>query len=254
LALKAIIGKLEDVAEAVRGFYKQQGDKFVLEFEGSVPGFVAEAEHNAVKASLTEFRDNNITVLKERDQLKEQFKDLDPAAARAALAEIEKLKGKGVKGSEDLEKLIAAAVAPLTEQITGLKTSLSEKDAAAARAALRSKLSDAFLAAGVKRSALVDALNRVKDGQFKLDGDRLIEMNGDQPRFSEKNPGKARDASEWIAELSTGDGAHLFEPNKGGGANAGSGSGDGPAKTIAFDNNAFLQNLDGIAKGEVAVQ
>jgi hypothetical protein len=253
MGLKAVIGKLEEVAESVRALYKPQGDKFVLDLEGDVPGFVAEKDHIAVKTSLTEFRDNNIKILKDHDALKELFKDIDPAKAREALGEIEKLKGKGVGKTDDLQKLIDAAVAPLTDKIATLTTSLAEKDVAASKAALRSKLTDALVAAGVKRAAIPDALSRADAKAFKLDGDRLIEMNGDTPRFSDKNPGKPREAAEWIAELAAGDGAHLFEPSKGGGASGDAGKPGSEVAAVPFDTKSFLANIDKIAGGEVKV-
>jgi hypothetical protein len=249
MALKAVIGKIEDVVEALRGFYKQQGDKFVLDLEGDVPGFVASSAHEDIKRSLTEFRDNNIKILKDL----ERFKDIDPDAARKALDEIGKLEKKGVKGADGVDAIIQAALAPVMKQVTDLTTALQAKDAEASRAAMDSKLTEAFVAAGARRSAIPDLLARAS-GRFKLIDGVPVVMNGETPVFSTANPGVRKSVAEWATELSAGAGAHLFEPSKGSGAQS---TGDGGAKaekTIAFDQRDFLSNLDGIASGKVAVQ
>jgi hypothetical protein len=58
--------------------------------------------------------------------------------------------------------------------------------------------------------------------------------------------------AEWCASLVE-TAPHLFEGSAGGRAAGGGGSGSGK-KVAAGDNAAFIQNLDGIAKGTVAVQ
>lgn len=92
MALKAVVEKLEDVADAFREHYRagtaEEGmdGKFVLAVE-SASGFALE-NVEGLKSALGKERTTRERL--ERDVVK--YKDLDPDKARAALAELEELK------------------------------------------------------------------------------------------------------------------------------------------------------------------
>ena len=67
MALKAVLSSIDEVPEALRSEYTEKDGKFHLQLDGTLPGFVPEADHNAIKAKVSEFRDNNIAVKKQLD-------------------------------------------------------------------------------------------------------------------------------------------------------------------------------------------
>ena len=122
------------------------------------------------------------------------------------------------------------------------------------KASVRSKLTEALVAAGVRKTAITDALNRAGDNTFRDVNGQLVQFNGDTPVYSAANPGKPKDASEWIAELSTGDGAHLFEKSSGSNTNPTAGLTTNPnATVIDYDPLSFGKNAEKIASGDVRV-
>ncbi len=67
MPIKFAVAKLEDAPEALRSFYVQQGDKFVLDAEGAVP-----------KDKLDEFRTNNIDLQRQLERYSSRRTSLWP--------------------------------------------------------------------------------------------------------------------------------------------------------------------------------
>jgi hypothetical protein len=155
-----------------------------------------------------------------------------------------------VKEPADIQDRINAAVLPLQKQITEFQEREQQQKEALARAAVQKNLGDVALKAGVRESAIQDFLARGSN-VFNLEGKA---MNGDTPLFSQKNPADPLGMEEWAGQLLS-EAPHLFKDSKGGGASNQSGSEGGGShlRRISDDPVEFGKNLEGIAKGEVAV-
>jgi hypothetical protein len=97
MKLKAKIAKLEDVPEGHRGYYQAAADNsgFTLKDEFEIPD----------PPDVTGLTANRDTILREKTALEERFKDLDPVAARAAIAEVAKLKGTAQTEADRIKKI-----------------------------------------------------------------------------------------------------------------------------------------------------
>lgn len=129
MAIKAIVDKLDDVNEALRGEYREgtadEGleGKFVLAVEGS--GGYALENVEGLKSALSKERGKREQL--ERDVVK--FKDIDPDKARTAFAELEEL--KALDPNKEADKIanskVEAAKAQLLEKHTGEITTRDER-------------------------------------------------------------------------------------------------------------------------------
>src|SRR4051794_19471506 len=76
MALKFKFKSKDEVPAEMQNLYVEREGSWVLDVDGAVD-----------KAKLDEFRKNNLTLIKERDELKQRFEGIDPEQVRAILAE-----------------------------------------------------------------------------------------------------------------------------------------------------------------------
>lgn len=223
MALAAVVDSLDTVPEPLRKEYVPRDGKFVLDLTGAPVGFVSVNDHAAIKNQVAEFRNNNIALTQERDALlplKEQFKDLDPVAARAAIAKVKELGDKGIKGGEDLKALIEAAITPLTTEISTLKAAGETERKRADDAVFKSSISDIFVGkAGGEPSALDFIVGRARDVFTMQNGVMKAAPN----KFSVDKPGEPLTVDEWITQQ-TKETPFAFKPSAGSGARQGDGN------------------------------
>lgn len=251
--MKAVVNALTDVPEPLRGEYEERGGKFVLKLEGELPNYAPLVEANT---KLAEFRDNNRALNAQKTELETKlktFEGVDPAEYATLKTRIKDFEKKGVKGGDDINEMLKAAVKAAVEPLEQ-KLAQREQSEAAARADLirkdvESQLRDAGVKAGVDERAMRDYIQRGLD-VFKIVDGRAEARNGERPIFSKTKPSETLSMEEWAAELQV-EAPHLFKPSKGGGS---SNSG-GPVvkKTISNDPLEFGRNLESIAKGETVV-
>jgi hypothetical protein len=241
MALKARIASLEEAPETARSFYTQDGDGFALTVEGLVP-----------KTRVDEFRETNITLRRQMDELAEKFSGIDPEQARQLMDRAAKERDKKLIDAGKIDDL-------LNERTGAMKTEHEKvlKAAQDANAALTTQLEglvidgairDAASKAGVRPSAIEDVLLRGR-AVFRLAEGKAVAMDGDKPIYGGK--GEPVTVAEWVDGL-TGKAPHLFEESRGAGAGGGGGGGNG-AVTSRADPNAFLRNMAKIATGEMRV-
>ena len=86
-----------------------------------------------------------------------------------------------------------------------------------------------------------------------IDG-KPVPFEGDNPRYSEKEPSKLLGMEEWLGTMMR-EFPHYAKPSSGGGAVGGIGGRihNGRMVIPASDSTAFIANLDKIAKGEIEV-
>jgi hypothetical protein len=241
---------LTEVPEALRAEYEQRGSVFVLKLEGDPHPDVA-----AANAKLAEFRDNNIVLMKDKERLTgdlAKFKDVDPVKYVEVQKELDDLKKRGGKGSDDVQAAIRAAVKdavdPLQKTINEEKEKRETAERKLAQTALETKLREVGAKLKVEEKALPDFLARGLR-VFGVDG---IARDGEKELYSKEDPSKRLEMDEWGKGLFI-EAPHLFVQSKGGGAAPGS-VGPGGKRTISSSDPVELgRNMDAIAKGEVIV-
>lgn len=219
-----VVDSLDTVAKELQGFYEKQGDgKFHLQISGTPTGFVSAAEHATTNAKLVEFRDNNIKMIKELEDLRPKVKmleGLDVDAAKKALARVKELEDAGVKDKDGIAAMVKAqveaATKPLTEQITTLTTRNADLDKRASDAVRRAKVGEAFTKAGGEPSAL-DYIVGKSDGVFQVKDGNLVAVEG---RFSPTKPADPLGVDEWMG-MQAKESGFAFKPSGGGGAEGG---------------------------------
>lgn len=212
--------------------YAERDGVWMLDVEGAVD-----------KSKLDEFRTTNVSLLKERDELKQRFDGIDPDQVRELMeaqqkAEEERLlnpngtphpgplpsaeREKNLNaGREQIEKVIEARLKTIKGDFDKQLTSISsERDDLNARLSAV-QIDQAAVAAATKRglrsTAISDLTSRAR-GLFKLSSGLPTAFEADG---STVRPGKdgisPMSLEEWVDSLVS-DAPHLFEANSGGGA------------------------------------
>ena len=225
MALKYKIKSREEVPAELANLYVEREGAFVLDAEGVVE-----------KAKLDEFRNTNIALAKERDELKQRFDGIDPDEVRKLAEEKRKLElqAQGHK-PEELDRLVG-------ERIKGLKADWDKQLSAVTgeRDSLTSRLTAIQIDQGVltvatkrglRPTAIPDITSRARL-VFKLvnGAPRAFENDGTTVRYG-KDGVTPMTLEEWV-DAQVSDAPHLFESNAGGGAagNASGGSGNRSVK------------------------
>lgn len=115
-------------------------------------------------------------------------------------------------------------------------------------------LTEAATKAGVRATALEDALSRGKR-VWRLHEGEPTPFSGENIMFSPKDPNQHLSMDEFFTDLA-GKASHLFEESRGGGAVGGtkSTSNGRGIKYISNDPIEMGRNLEGLAKGTVEVR
>jgi len=242
MTLKAVVESLEGVPEPARPLYAEKDGKFHLQVEGLVP-----------KARVDEFRDNNLALKRQIDELTARFDGIDPEVARKLAAEQAKLRDKQLIEAGKVDELLAERTGKMKNDFeAALKT--ERETAQTLKTQLESLLidgaiRDAATKAGVRATAVDDVLLRGRQTFRVVDG-KAVPMEGDKPIFG--RAGEVMDVQEWVMGL-TERAPHLFEPSQGAGARGAPGAGGNTRLISAGDNSAFIANLDAIAGRKVNV-
>lgn len=213
MALKYAYPTKAEIPTEHAALYVEREGKFVLDAEGVVP-----------KEKLDEFRNTNVSLVKERDAFKAKLEGVDIEALKQAAIERDTLKQQLADGKGgDVDKVINARLKPVLDQFEALK-----RDKEVSESQLRTRtINESALSAATKRglrpSAHDDLLARASRN-LKLDSGavRVIDAGG-QVRYSKSDGVTPMTLDEWTEEQFS-LAPHLFESNAGGGA-AGSGSG-----------------------------
>ena len=255
---KFTFAKLEDIPETLRGEAKETEDK---------KGF----EIDLVSAS---FRDKNIEVSKERDQLKtvvEGFKTAfgeDPNATATELKELrvigQQVKDGKIKGTEQIEaEVLRRTEAVKTELGTQIKAAsdratLAEQKFAESEGRRKSMIVRQQIAAavmdpanGANPAALADFEARGL-GVFRVkDDDSLVAMQGDAMVYGADGV-SSMTPKEWLAKVLK-DSPYLAKASNGGGAGGDAKNGKGMYGT-GFDEKtwASMSPADRMREGRKA--
>ena len=252
--MKSTYAKEADIPEALKEHYTEQGagGEWVLNLDSDHPAVTSVVTEANKKVG--EFRNNNIAkdkALTEALAKLETFKDISPEAYATAQAKITELEGKqkGMKGQEELQALIAAALKPVTE---ALATERAARETAVREGNIQKTdgtLTAAGLKAGVSEGAVADFLSRGR-GVFALVDGQLQAQKDGQPLYSTKRPGEFLTVDEWASDLQA-EAPHLYKDSSGGGAGGGGNNAGDTRTTIPRDQ--MKHNLEAVASGEKKV-
>lgn len=252
MALKAVVGSLDGLPEAVQGEYtKGEDGRYYLAVEGV-------DDMPAVQGLRTKYRE----ILDEKKQLAARFEAL------------------GVSSPEEIETLRAAAKQNNSEKVKELEGKLSQaseaaqkeilraqQEAEAERTAARAYFEDGEITRAISGAKGVPELlshvvrqhiktERGEDGRFSL---RVLGRDG-QPRIKD-SAGNAFGLDDLVAELKSDpkygrafEASEVARAGGGSGAPANNGGSGGSGARGTFDRNdpmAWSANLEGIVKGEV---
>ena len=196
--------------------YAERDGAWVLDVDGAVE-----------KSKLDEFRNSNVSLIKERDDLKKRYEGIDPDAVKALAdekrqleeaqqlkaGEVEKVVENRIKGVKaDLEKQIAT-LSGERDALTGRLTSIQIDQGVLTVATKR----------GLRPTAIPDITARARSIFRLVNGvPTAFEPDGKALRYG-KDGLTPMTLDEWV-DAQVSEAPHLFESNAGGGA-AGNGSG-----------------------------
>lgn len=261
---------LDALPEAVREFYTQSGEDWVLAAEDAVAAQkAAQSEREARERAETELG-------KLRDELKalEDRKDIDPKKYKELVDAAAKAEQKAAEDEKNIEKIkelaVKEATAPLTARIKDLEGSVATLTGE--KTTLQSQLTDevAFtddtLIGDRLKGWIGQKVHPQLQGAFEAlvrrDHKPLVKRDGKSrtPLFMKGDAEVAWD--EFLKEAETADWAKPFllsdtNGNGGGGSGAG-GGGDSASKAAASSKKTVKVSemgghLEAIAKGEVEV-
>ena len=201
MALKYKFKTKDEIPAEHLSLYAEREGAWVLDVDGAVE-----------KTKLDEFRTTNVSLLKERDDLKKRYEGIDPDEVRKLVEN----RIKGVKA--DLEKQITALTTErdtMTARLTSIQIDQGVLTVATKR--------------GLRPTAIPDITARARSIFRLVNGvPTAFEPDGKAVRYG-KDGLTPMTLEEWV-DAQVSEAPHLFESNAGGGA-AGNGSGGVGNKT-----------------------
>lgn len=219
--MKSVIDTLDAVAEPLREHYEAKDGKFYLKLDEAPAGFVKASDLAAANAKIVDFRNNNISLMKEVEELrplKTRFEGIDPEEARTAVKRIKDLGTKGVKDADDLDArlktMVEAAVQPLRQQVAESQAATKAERERANEFLLRTTIGDTFVKNGGKPNAINFVVGLAKD-HFEVRDNEVAARTG---KFSSEKPGDPLSVDEWLISQVAKEHDYVFQPSSGGGA------------------------------------
>jgi hypothetical protein len=223
-----VFDSLEQIPEPLRQFAKAEGEKVQINL---VP-----------QDKLDEFRDTNIALVKERDELKATVETLapivgeDPAAFSADLNELRataqrvkdgsltdsrKIEEEVIRRTEDMKKSLEEQIRTAQKEGSNWKTKAGEIEATYKRTLVSSAIKDAAIdpESGVSPAAIGDILARAANVWRASDDGKVVAYQGDLQLYG-ADGGSPLTPKEWIAKLKD-EAPHYFKGTQGGGAGGG---------------------------------
>jgi len=202
-----------------------------------------DAEGVVEKAKLDEFRQTNIALAKERDELKQRFEGIDPDEVKRLADDKRKLEEEKQLKAGELDKVVEARIKGLKadwdKQLSAVTT---ERDGLTSRLTAI-QIDQGVLTVATKRglrpTAIPDITARART-VFKLvnGAPQAFEADGQTVRYG-RDGVTPMTLEEWV-DAQVSDAPHLFESNAGGGA-AGNGAG-GAAGSSRSAKNPFRKD------------
>lgn len=206
MSLKLVVETLEGLNEHIAKLYEpiEGSNTFRLMVEGAVP-----------RERLDEFRNKNIDLMKQLDT----FKGIDAAKYNELLGLEKRLTDKELIEAGKVEEVVNNRIKGLKseheQQLNSLTTELTSKSSQLENILIDSTVRVKALENGVLRSAVDDVLLRAKQSFKIVDGQAIPHQDG--KIVYGKDGVNPMSVDEWINTLAK-NASHLFEQNRGGGA------------------------------------
>ena len=222
---------LDQIPDALRTYAKAEGDKVQINL---VP-----------QDKMDEFRETNISLVKERDELKKAVEVLspivgeDPTAFTNELTELRatsqrvkdgqltdsrRIEEEVIRRTEDMKKVLEDQIRAAQKEGALWKTKAGEIESTHKRTLVSTAIKDAIIdpELGVQPSAVRDILSRAADVWRAQDDGRVLAFQGDLQLYG-ADGGSPLTPKEWIMKLKD-EAPHMFKGTHGGGAGGGGGS------------------------------
>jgi hypothetical protein len=203
----------EEIPAELANLYVERDGAWFLDADGVVE-----------KTKLDEFRNNNLALTKERDELKKRFEGIDPDEVRRLAEEKEKLElqAQGHK-PEQIEKVVEGRLKTAkAEWDKQLSTVTSERDALNARLTaiqIDQGVTTVATKRGLRPTAIPDITARARTVFRLVNGvPTAFEGDGKTVRYG-KDGITPMTLEEWI-DTQVSEAPHLFESNAGAGSGA----------------------------------
>lgn len=221
---------LEQIPEGLRNYAKAEGEKVQINL---VP-----------QEKLDEFRDTNINLVKERDELAKQVEILAPIVGESPsdftqeltelrataqrvkdgqLTDSRKIEEEVIRRTEDMKKSLEEQIRTAQREGANWKAKATEVEATYKRTLVNSAIKDAAIdpELGVLPGAIGDILARAQSVWRAQDDGRVLAYQGDLQLYG-ADGGSPLTPKEWIAKLKD-ESPHYFKGTAGGGAAGGGG-------------------------------
>jgi hypothetical protein len=221
MALKYKFKTKDEVPAEHLSLYAERDGAWFLDVEGAVE-----------KAKLDEFRNNNITLTRERDELRQRFDGIDPEAIRKLADEKRQLEEAAQLKAGEVDKVVEtrvkAARGELEKQLGAITTERDTLNARLVAIQIDQGVTAVATKRGLRATAIPDITARAR-GVFRLVNGvpTAFEQDGKTVRAG-KDGVTPMTLEEWV-DAQVSEAPHLFESNAGGGAagNASGGSASG---------------------------
>lgn len=237
MALKFVLDSLDGLEEAHAALYTKHTDgKYYLDVEGAVS-----------KSKVDEFRDNNIELKKQIEEMTDKYGNIDIDKYNELMKKAADDDGKKRITMDRVDEIVAERTQKMREEhqnqveaLTGNNNTLkSQLDGLLIDGAIR----NAAVEAKVRPGALEDVVLRANRTFKVVDGKAVAHDEKGNVVYG-KDGSNPLSPSEWLNGLKK-SADHLFETSSGGGAgggdNRGSGGAGGPGKDTS--NMSSLQKI-----------
>ena len=197
-------------------------------------GFTLDAEADpavrTLQTQVGEFRENNVTLTRQMEELRKSRK---PPPENAALEE---------------------RVADLTRIVTEEREATTRERTARAEDRFQIRVAEIGGKNGVRQEAVSDMVSRAKAFGFRVDGDTVVAFKGDAAVMSKRDASVRMTLTEWMHDQRRDGGGHLFKPSKGSDGKPQESTGTIIDGVLHNPSEAeFGRNLADIASGKIQV-
>ena len=243
MALKFVLDSLEGLDENLQGLYSKHTDgKFYLDVDGAVS-----------KSKVDEFRDNNISLKKQVEELTDKYGNIDLEKYQELMDKAALDDGKKRITMDKVDEIVAERTQKMKEehanQVTALTGSRDELSKQLDNLLIDGAIRDAAVAAKVRAGAVEDVVLRGKQTFKVVDGKAVAHDDKGNVQYG-KDGTNPLGPVEWVGGLKA-SAEHLFEQSKGGGAGGGDNRGGDQNQHQDTSNMSPLQKIAaGMADGE----
>jgi len=230
MTLKIVLENLDELDDATKALYVEKDGAFHLDVE--------KVEDPKLKANITEFRNKNIQLMKEKEDLKleaEKYKEIDIDKYNEAVKVLQKLDDKKLFDDGNIDEIISKRTSSMKrdyekqiENLTKIVNEVKETSVKSKKALEVSTIDNRIQieiqkVGKIRKGTMEDIIARGRRIFSMDDNDNLVAHEADGSAKFGKDGVTPLNIKEWAEELPL-EAAHFFEPSSGSGAAGGAGS------------------------------